>query len=236
MLTPVCILQRNYRSPSKPSSRLAFSVTNSRVVPMNARFLLASLLLGNTFLSQAATLNVTHMSFAGGTFAISGYLPTPIAMAGSDKNLVGGYSAFPYQLYPFCCAMSFYTSDGRTAAFGGAPIGGGPAPSATVDTVADTLRINLSSWTANWNGTNFEQGAADVTGMWDRLSGAYEIDWSAPIIGGPFDGAYGLYTLYGVASVPEVETSALMLSGLALVGIATRRRRGNPATHFSPLY
>jgi len=192
---------------------------------MLAKLLLTAALTVGTQHTHAAILNVTHMSFDGGTFVVPGFFP-PGQLAGSSQNLVGGYHAFPdqYQVFVCDCPMSFYTSDGTTAPFGGTPTGGGPTPTATVDTVAGTLTIDLSSWTGHWNGTNFAQGASHVTGTWNPVTGAYAIGWSALIIGGVGGPYPGIYTLRGVAAVPETETYALMLAGLALVGIAVRHR------------
>lgn len=76
--------------------------------------------------------------------------------------------------------------------------------------VADggTLTGDLSAWAAAWNDEHFNQGApkpggatsdqtTDPTGTYDAASGAYSIEWSSQIVGGPFNNFTGVWRLEG---------------------------------------
>lgn len=188
--------------------------------------LLIALLSFIAFQAQAAIHNVTSMTFAGGTFQQPGYTPEPIPMAGSDHNLIGGYRAFGAQFDFTGFPAMYFTGDGSMAPYGGMPVPGGPAPSATVDTLAGTITVDMSSWTVYWNGNNINQGAANVTGSWDPLTGIYHIAWSHTF-NEIFYPTTQHYTMTGIAAVPEPEVHAFMLAGLGVVGMAVWRRRNN---------
>lgn len=87
-----------------------------------------------------------------------------------------------------------------------------------------TLTVDLSSWTANWVNLNLYQGSSSATGTWDQATGAFNIGWSSTVVGGPFNGITGVWTLQGHA-VPEPATLALVGLGFAGMGIVKRRTR-----------
>lgn len=75
------------------------------------------------------------------------------------------------------------------------------------------LTGELAGVLVSWNGQQFNQGSpkpdgsvtggtTPVTGTYDSTSGAYTLDWTSQIAGGPFDGFTGVWHLEGT-----VETS-----------------------------
>jgi hypothetical protein len=77
-----------------------------------------------------------------------------------------------------------------------------PPPTITAD--GGTLDGDLSAISVSWNNQIFNQGlpkpgetADAVTGTYDPDTGAYTLDWTSPIVGGPFDGFSGIWHLEG---------------------------------------
>lgn len=103
---------------------------------------------------------------------------------------------------------------------------------------AATVSFDLSSWVVGWNGENIPQGGVATgtatriaRGVWD-----YTVSWSADITDGPFAGITGNWEVSGQLSrpvalpglqapVPEADTYAMMLAGLVLIGLMTRRHK-----------
>lgn len=224
-----------------------------------------ALAAGTWATAQAATLNVTQLSITGGGFnmgapvggsgtvALTGGPAAPLVsgtyQGGSTAapntygatygttNTLTSFSFFGTPVYTFTSALADQCVPGSTCAPSGTgTITGGPAPSGTVDTTAQTITMNMSSWFAEWNGTDFNQGTNNgnaasstiATGTYDPTTGAYTLSWHSYITGGSFNGQTGYWELTGNATtaVPEASTAAMMLVGLTLVGgIATRRRK-----------
>jgi len=113
--------------------------------------------------------------------------------------------------------------------FGGVAVGGGNFVTGTA--TANSITMDLSSWTQNWGtngGTNFNTGMAGVTGAYASPLGAFSLSWSKTIVGGSFDSQTAYWTFNGTAAaapVPEASTYGMMLAGLGLVGFAVRRRK-----------
>jgi hypothetical protein len=77
-----------------------------------------------------------------------------------------------------------------------------PAPNVRAD--GTDLSADLSSISVSWNGQHFNQGApkpgddgAGAAGTFDPATGAYTLDWTSEIDGGPFDGFTGVWHLEG---------------------------------------
>lgn len=81
-----------------------------------------------------------------------------------------------------------------------------PPPTVTVD--RGKLSGDLRGFAASWNGQHFNQGSpkpdgstpgatALPTGSYDPDSGAYTLEWTSHIRGGPFDGFTGVWHLEG---------------------------------------
>lgn len=90
-----------------------------------------------------------------------------------------------------------------------------PVVSATVDVIGN-LTVELSSWEVEWNGSVFEQGprasqAAGFTpayGTYDFDTGHYVVSWLSKIVGGPFNGVPGYWTLEGTILADPVDADA----------------------------
>lgn len=70
------------------------------------------------------------------------------------------------------------------------------------------LSGDLAAWGVAYNGAHFNQGApkpdgsmpgntTDVSGTYDPASGAYTLEWSSQIVGGPFNNFTGIWHLEG---------------------------------------
>ncbi|MEW5873499.1 MAG: PEP-CTERM sorting domain-containing protein [Chloroflexota bacterium] len=103
-------------------------------------------------------------------------------------------------------------------------IAGGPVP--TADVSGSSITMNLSSWFANYNGTDFNQGSPTVVGTWNSVDNTFSAIWTSTIVGGSFNNFIGTWKITGVAApIPEASTYGMMLAGLGLVGFAVRRRK-----------
>lgn len=176
-------------------------------------------------------LNVTS-----GTFSVSGGGSTlgPVSFGAIGFDLVDGYGSHN-ALFKFGNGTDWnvFTGNGTAMIFYGGntvdpitgnPISGGPVPTGTA--TATTISFDVSAFSANWNGSNFNQGHSTVTGNYDSATGAFNATWSLVNAEGPFLGMTSTWSVAGVAAaVPEVSTYAMMLVGLGLVGGMTVRRR-----------
>ena len=181
--------------------------------------------------AQAITFDT--MTVTGGTFTMAGVGPNPFIVANltSGLDLLAGNNqqintGGPLFNFGFFGPVNAFLSDGTYMPFGSAAAGGSAtAPSASGD-FGGSITVDLSAWTANWNGNNFGQGGI-ATGTVD-MAGNYSISWTSTVIGGAFDGQTGAWTMNGVvtaAPIPEASTYGMMLAGLGLVGFAVRRRK-----------
>jgi hypothetical protein len=190
----------------------------------------------------AVPVAATSLSAATGSFNLGGSPGTPgsWSFSGAGQELIGDINvAYGSSFTFFGGPVNVFSGDGTYAPYGGTAVTGGNAISAMVDADAGSITVDLSSWTAYWNGTNFNQGTSAATGTWDSGSGAYNISWASTVVGGPFDGQTGNWSLQGIAAgsivpdpdpvvppaIPEASTYGMMLAGLGLVGFAVRRRK-----------
>jgi hypothetical protein len=81
-------------------------------------------------------------------------------------------------------------------------------PTGTVDDVAGTITLDLSSWFANHMGMNQNLGGI-ATGQWDSITGEFtDLTWSAPLTQGDHKGDMTTWTLQGkVLSTSPATTS-----------------------------
>ena len=212
----------------------------------------------------AHAIAVTNMSVTGGSFFMAGFTASPIPYGnygtgaaeligyhnGSGGANVANTAFDPAGTVGFLFGapgpnlkVNTYTAATNVGDAGSAAgtLAGGPAVSASVTsfTNGSTITVDLRSFFANYNGTDFNQGSGkDALGNLDgsfalgTLSGCvagtcnYSVGWDSFIVGGPFGGNTGSWVLSGVAvAVPEASTYGMMLAGLGLVGGMVARRR-----------
>ncbi|MDP1864087.1 MAG: PEP-CTERM sorting domain-containing protein [Thiobacillus sp.] len=207
--------------------------------------LLAAALVGSSVVSVSAfavptVMKVTSGQFGMGFFTGGTFLPITFFGSGAaditDTYNAPGWntsaavtSGHPTSIGSFDFSGSWvntYTAAAATQA--GVP-GGGPAPVFTGPLVNGAFTINMSSFFANWNGTDFNQGNAAVAGTLSGCSASgctYTMAWQSLIQGGPpFGGQTGSWVLNGtIAPIPEASTYGMMAAGLAMVGFVARRR------------
>ena len=145
----------------------------------------------------AAGFNIGGMTITSGEFDIDtsdGNPTSPFISIGPDTNLVGGYignggvglppttpdpdsivgtqfSGFPINVYTAASNLGDSLPAGSIA--------GGATPTGTLDDVAGTITMDLSSWFFNWNDNDLQAGtgkadgvtSAFATGVWDPVSG-----------------------------------------------------------------
>lgn len=91
------------------------------------------------------------------------------------------------------------------------PQSGEQVPAPAVFTTDDgSIEADLSAFSVSWNGQFFNQGSpkpgADgprATGTYDEATGAYALDWTSTVDGGPFDGFTGVWHLEGTFQPTE---------------------------------
>lgn len=216
---------------------------------MNFKKTLLAVALASTSVSAFAVPTV--MSITGGTFKMGAFTPVPInySVGTGASDITDQYSTIGWDVNTpqangvpapgAIASFQFGTNLGSQVNTFIAAIdpqavdaGGHPMPvfngSLSVD---GTSTIDLSGFYANWNATDFNQGASSVTVTTTGCNGTscnYSMAWSSLIVGGPFNGNTGKWTAVGTvsaaAAVPEASTYGMMVAGLGLVGFAARRR------------
>ncbi|MGB2757753.1 MAG: hypothetical protein WBD02_08840 [Acidimicrobiia bacterium] len=123
--------------------------------------------------------------------------PSPFDAA---KNGVALLIVQPLKFFGTGFAVSTNPTDPQTSA-------AVTAPSITAD-AEGKLTGDLRAVTVAWNGQQFNQGSPkpddshpgntkDLTGTYDSATGAYTLQWSSEIVGGPFNGFTGIWHLVG---------------------------------------
>ena len=123
--------------------------------------------------------------------------PEPPFDAGG--NALGSSITEPQRWFAVAFGLATNERDPQTGEAAGRP---------TIERVGRTLRGDLSALGAAWNGQHFNQGApkpggerpghtTGPTGTFDPDTGAYTLDWSSEIAGGPFNGFTGIWHLEG---------------------------------------
>lgn len=203
--------------------------------------LLAVALAGASLSAHAipTVMTVTSGSFAMGFFTPMG----PIAFQGlgsgaadiTDSYNAPGWNtsaaqtgAAPGTIAAFNFGSAWVNTYTAASATQAGVAGGGPAPVFTGSLANGAFTMDMSSFFANWNGTDFNQGNSNVAGTLSNCSLAgcdFTMGWQSLIVGGSFNGNTGTWVLNGtIAAVPEASTYGMMAAGLALVGFVARRR------------
>lgn len=217
----------------------------------------AALVLCLSFLSQAAfaaTYAIGNMNITSGGVIVDNFLPTLTAFnyIGPNTNLVGGYigsggASLPASSYDpngiasfdwYGSPVSLYTASanlGDTSSAAGS-VAGGPVPSGTLDNIAGTITMDLSSLFGTWQDGDYITGtgrsddftSAMATGTWNPMTNAYVLYWDSLTIGPacPPEICVSHWTLQGTAS-PVPVPAALWLFGsglMTLIGVQRYRK------------
>ena len=214
--------------------------------------------------AQAAVWTIDAMDVTGGTFEMPGVTTFPIEYGGDNfiggnstvtafgpnTNLTGGYIgngggaiASDVQDPDSIVAVNFFGNPVNTftalSNLGDdvTPAGtlpGGSVPTGTFCDSCGSFQMDMNSFFANWNGTDFNQGAL-ATGSFDDSAngtlddglGSYSMSWSKLITGGSFDGKTGFWVMTGdiTASTVVPVPAAAWLFGSGLVGLVAVARR-----------
>lgn len=215
----------------------------NRFAPSAALALCVSLLPQT---ASAASYAISGMNITGGGVIVDNFLPafTAFNYIGPNTNLVGGYIGsgggslpaltpdpngiasfdwygFPVSLYTASANLGDISSPAGTVA-------GGPVPSGTLDDIAGTITMDLSSLFGAWSdgdyitGTGRNDGvtSAMATGTWNPITNAYVLYWDSNTIGPacPPDFCISHWTLEGTAN-PVPLPGALWLLGSGLLGL-----------------
>jgi hypothetical protein len=136
---------------------------------------------------------------ADGGLTTGGYQPQPDPAFDDGGNGTAAAITEPQTWFAVAFAIATNETDPQT----------GEATAVPTLTVEDgTLTGDLSAWAAAWNGQHFNQGSPKPggaasegttapTGTYDTDSGAYTLEWSSQIAGGPFDRFTGVWHLEG---------------------------------------
>lgn len=196
--------------------------------------------------ANAAAL--TSLDLTGGDFAMAGAggVINPAAFAsmsvdgsydGSAPAAVGTEGTYTATsigtfAFGFFGPVAIYTQETDS-------VGNGPFPGITGDITAGALSLDLSSWTAWWNGTDFNMGPGTrcnaTSGScstplsidsFDAVTGDFTASWNSVVIGGAFDGQLASWAITGNASAVPVPAAAWLFGSglLGLVGVARRRK------------
>ncbi len=162
-----------------------------------------------------------ELDFTGNTNLVGGYIntnTTPDGLAISQTNFRMVKDPSEPTQYTYTALSNIRHNNEWT---GMAPVVDGSIsdpsyaiPSGTVDDVAGTITMDLSSWFANHMGMNQNLGGI-ATGQWDSTSGEItDLSWSALLSQGAQKGATVTWTLQGeVLSTSSANISAVPLPG-----------------------
>jgi hypothetical protein len=136
----------------------------------------------------------------GGGVVTGGYQPAPSPAFDSSGNALAAQIIQPATFYNVKFSVSTEATDPQTHQ---------PVPAPVVDVgPSGSLTGNLEAWSAAWNGNYFNQGApkpgggtpgftSGPTGTYASTTGAYTLDWTSEIVGGPFGSFTGQWHLVG---------------------------------------
>lgn len=212
---------------------------------MNVRYLFAALLVTTGVSAQAAT--ITWNQWSSGTAGAMGPVAVGFSAGGNPAALVANYPSWtPASTWADGSVVDngpaqsggiiqLYggTANVNTLTFSTAIINpvfaiwslGNPGSSASFDFIGATPVFVAGGPNAEYGGSSISISGNSVSGKEGNgtvmFVGTYSsLSWTNPT----YEGWYG-FNVGMTAAVPEPETYALMLAGLAAVGFVARRRR-----------
>ncbi len=131
-----------------------------------------------------------------GGLTTGAYQAQPDPPFDAAKNGVADKITQPTKFFNVGFALSSNAKDPQT---------GKSVPEPSITNANAKLSGDLSALNAAWNGQQFNQGApkpgasppGNATGTYDAKTGAYTLEWSSPISGGPFNGFTGVWHFEG---------------------------------------
>jgi hypothetical protein len=213
---------------------------------IKTKLVLSALILSSLYSvqSSASVFHIDEMNIASGTITRN-FKPVPDTIdlnLNSNTNLIGGYinkdtggaisetnfngmgqnPAAPTQ-YVYTAASNINHNNHSEAPAPGTHLGDS-VPSGTVDDVAGTITMDLSSWFANHGKMDQNLGSANAAGTWDVATGEYDLSWTAFLTQG--SGAANplasvTWNLQGnvLETSPVPVPGAVWLMGTALLGL-----------------
>ena len=150
--------------------------------------------------SSCADKTVTPLSpGTDGGLRTGGYQPQPEPAFDPGGNALSTAIAQPQPWFAVAFGLATNPSDPQMSSEASAP---------TISVDGTALSGDLRALAAAWNGQHFNQGSPKPdgsrpgltegpTGTYNADTGAYTLDWSSQIVGGPFNNFTGLWHLEG---------------------------------------
>jgi hypothetical protein len=183
---------------------------------------------------------------------------TPLA-PGTDKGLVtGSYQPEPSPAFDgsgnalaelITAPVAFEGVRFATATNPVDPQTGLHVPAPSIEVNGSALSGSVQSFAVSWNNQHFNQGSpkpdgsspgntTPVTGVYNVSTGAYTLQWSSQVVGGPFNGFSAFWNLTGIfipaAGVPPSAAPGAPASGSAGSGVTSRPGTAAPAPAPTP--
>lgn len=163
-----------------------------------------------------------------GGLSTTGYQPDPNPAFDGTGNGLAGRITKPQKFFGNAFAASTNATDPQTGTAVAKPV---------ITNSGGTLGGDLRAFSAAWNSQHFNQGSpkpdgtnpgqtAGPTGTYNAGTGAFTLDWSSTIVGGPFNGFTGKWHLEGTF---KPSSSAQTASG-STVGGSGSSGSGAPGT------
>ena len=152
-----------------------------------------------------------------GGLVTGGYQPAPTPAFDAQGNALANRIVVPATFFGVKFSISTDPKDRQS----GAAV---TAPSVQAD--GGKLTGDLRAWEATWNNQNFNQGAPKpdgstpkltkaVHGTYDASTGAFVLEWTSTIVGGPFNEFTGSWHLTGTFRAPGASPPAASGAGNA---------------------
>jgi hypothetical protein len=150
--------------------------------------------------SSCSNNSITPLSpGSAGGLVTGSYQPEPSPAFDSSGNSLSDQITAPVQFE----GVKFSTATNPTD-----PQTGLRVPAPNVSAIGSALSGNLESFGVSWNNQQFNQGSpkpdgsspgntTPVTGTYNAATGAYVLQWSSQIVGGPFNGFSAFWNLAG---------------------------------------